>query len=147
MNSLPSNWPTLPECPTGREMIGTLNRALELSTGGGGIFFGSGAVQQRVRDAINAPKTELGVEIPFWPWSEEPRYCDGTWQRAHAQLLMEDLAAEPENADKKNEEIEQKVKDAVGGWWATLAGWLRWGVAIAAVFALAWLVRSFRSVT
>lgn len=141
------NWPELPACPTGREIIGTLNKALERSRGGGGIFFSSGAVQQKVRDAINAPKTELGVEIPFWPWSEDPTYCDGTPQKEKAAALLLELQGEPARADAENERIEQKVKNALGSWWAQLWGFAKIVLVVVAVFAVAWLVRSFRSVT
>jgi hypothetical protein len=142
-----STWPTLPECPTARQIVGILNQALELSKGGGGIFFGSGAVQQKVRDAISAPKTELGVEIPFWPWAEEPTYCDGSPQKDKAAALLLELAGEPAAADAKNEEIKQKVADTVAGWWAALKGWFKILVVVVAILAAAWVVRSFRSVT
>jgi hypothetical protein len=142
-----TNWPTLPDCPTGRQLIGILNQALEVSKGGGGVFFGSGAVQQKVRDAINAPKTELGVEIPFWPWAEEPTYCDGSPQKDKAAALLLELAGEPAAADAKNEEIKQKVKDTVAGWWATLKGWFKVLIVVVVILAAAWVVRSFRSVT
>lgn len=142
-----STWPTLPECPTARQIVGILNQALELSKGGGGVFFGSGAVQQKVRDAINAPKTELGAEIPFWPWSEEPTYCDGSPQKEKAGALLLELAGEPAAADAKNEEIKQKVADTVAGWWAALKGWFKILVVVVAILAAAWVVRSFRSVT
>jgi hypothetical protein len=142
-----STWPTLPDCPTGRQIVGILNQALELSKGGGGVFFGSGAVQQKVRDAINAPKTELGVEIPFWPWTDEPTYCDGSPQKDKAAGLLLELAGEPAAADAKNEEIKQKVADTVAGWWSTLKGWFKVLVVVVAILAAAWVVRSFRSVT
>jgi hypothetical protein len=140
-------WPTLPACPTGRQIVGILNKALELSKGGGGIFWGSGAVQQKIRDAINAPKTELDMEIPFWPWSEDPTYCDGSPQKEKAAALLFELAGEPAAADKENERIKEKVKDAFAGWWAQLWGVIKVALVVAAILAAAWVVRSFRSIT
>src|SRR4051812_18117574 len=145
-NVAPS-WPALPACPTGVQIIGTLNKALEVSKGGGGVFFGSGAVQQKVRDAINAPKTELGVDIPFWPWSADQTYCGGTPQKDKAAALLVELQGEPAVADKENERIKQEVKDTLAGWWAELKGWLKILFVVVGVLALAWVVRSFRSLT
>jgi hypothetical protein len=78
----------LPKCATGGDLVRFMNAALELSSKGFRIGSSETAkAQQALSDAINAPKNEIGAEIPFFPWSTAPTYCAGAGPREKAITL------------------------------------------------------------
>lgn len=144
--------PALVDCPTGRQLVGWLSVVLDHHERvGGGLFFSNGLPVQKVRDAINAPKTELGIEIPFWPWSDEPTYCDGSPQKDGAMALVTTLDASTATNDqedqRRKDQFEKTLGDWFHSWWGPLWTSVKVALVIGAVVLLAWVVRSFRSVT
>ncbi len=95
---------SLPPCATGKQLVQMLAVAQENvpnSTYG----------WQAVNDAVNAPKTQLGIEIPFWPWSDTPMYCAGSPQRDGAINLMTEFAGNASANEGAEQVLEQAKSD------------------------------------
>src|SRR5262245_5948966 len=119
---------SLPDCPNGRDIVRELNAATEDSAPG---MLGTNPdlvrARQEAYDAINSPKSVLDVDMPTWPWSDGPRYCEGSLQKARTQALLSRLGADVAAA----REVHEERKKAIGDWFGGLWFWIKVALGVA----------------